>query len=197
MRENSIKYTYTCIQCGYCCNAGLEIYIREEDVSNWIRAEKAEYFKHIQIDPKSISSEGLSGYHIEEKNALKDILNKYGEEKFEEKKKELADFILKNHEYVGKDVLPLPIYTFIEDLGRMPILIPHDIRIVLKGQKLGIVYILKYDLQKKCPFLKENLCSIHDIKPIDCRMFPYKDDGSLKQDKNLLKICNGYKIIKK
>ena len=80
------KYEYKCIKCGQCCRAGLEISIRKEDVLTWIQAGKEEFASHIQIDPKSISSEGLGGYHIEEENALLELLKKYENEEYDEKK---------------------------------------------------------------------------------------------------------------
>jgi Fe-S-cluster containining protein len=185
------KYEYKCIKCGDCCRAGLEISIRKEDVLTWIKAGKEDYVSYVQIDPKSISSEGLGGYHIEEENALLDLLKNYGEEKYEEKKKELEAFIIKNHYYLGKGIVPLPIYTFIENLGRMPVLVPRSFQIVLEGMKWGIAYILKYYLNRFCPFQKDNMCSIHDIKPHDCKKFPYDDKGNLKTDPHILKICKG------
>lgn len=34
------------------------------------------------------------------------------------------------------------------------------------------IYIYKWLIHGKCPFLSGNLCSIHEIKPISCKMFP-------------------------
>ena len=189
------KYQYKCIKCGECCRAGLEISIRKEDILTWIRAEKENFVSHIQIDPKSISSEGLGGYHIEEENALLELLKNCDEEKYEEKKKELEAFITNNHEYLGKGIVPLPIYTFIDNLGRMPILVPKTFQVILEGMKWGIAYILKYQLNRFCPFQKDNLCSIHDIKPHDCKRFPYDEKGNLKTDSHILKICKGINLI--
>ena len=188
-------YEYNCLKCGKCCRAGLEISIRKEDVLRWIQAGKHDYSQHVQIDPKSISSEGLAGYHIEEENALLDLLKDYGEKEYEEKKKELESFILKNHSYQGKDNIPLPIYTFIPNLGRMPILIPRSFQVVLDGMKWGITYILKYQSNRCCPFQNDNLCSIQDIKPKDCKRFPYDKEGKLKTESHLLKICKGISVF--
>ena len=189
------KYKYKCNKCGNCCRAGLEISIRKEDGLRWIQAEKHDYFQHVQIDPKSISSEGLGGYHIEEENALLELLKVYNENEYEEKQKELEAFILNNHIYQGKDNIPLPIYTFIPDLGRMPILIPRNLQVALEGMKWGIAYILKYEPNRFCPFQKDDLCSIHDIKPNDCKRFPYDKEGKLKTDSFFLKICNGISVL--
>ena len=81
------KYEYKCNRCGQCCRAGLDISIRKEDILTWIQARKEDFTSHIQIDPKSISSEGLGVDHIEEENALLELFRKYGDEKYEEKKK--------------------------------------------------------------------------------------------------------------
>ena len=189
------KYEYECIKCGECCRAGLEISIRKEDILTWIQAKKEDFVSHIQIDPKSISSEGLGGYHIEEQNALLELLKKHGEEKYEEKKKELREFILDNHDFLGKGILPLPIYTFIEKLGRMPILVPRSFQVVLEGMKKSIAYILKYHLNRFCPFQEDNMCSIHDIKPYDCKRFPYDEQGNLKTDAHIIKLCKGISVL--
>jgi Fe-S-cluster containining protein len=189
------KDEYNCIKCGKCCRAGLEISIRKDDVLRWIRAERHDYFQHVQIDPKSISSEGLGGYHIEEGNALLELLKAYSDKEYENKKKELEAFILKNHTYQGKDNIPLPIYTYIQVLGRMPILIPRSFQVMLEGMKWGIVYILKYQSNRSCPFQKDNLCSIHDIKPNDCKRFPYDNEGKLKTDSFFLKMCKGIRSL--
>ncbi|MBN1801623.1 MAG: YkgJ family cysteine cluster protein [Candidatus Lokiarchaeota archaeon] len=186
-------YSYECKKCGKCCCVGLEISIRKEDVFLWREAHKVSFLQHIFIDPKSISVEGLGGFHIEEKNALVDLLKKYSGHYYEMKKKELKDFILSNHNFVGKSVIPLPVYTFIEELGRMPILIPKSFEILLEGIQWGLDYLLLYESSGKCPFLKNNLCDIHEIKPRDCKLFPYNEFGILKIDDYFLKICPGIK----
>ncbi len=187
------EYEYRCTRCGKCCKAGLEISIREEEVSNWIQAGKHDFSQHVQIDPKSISPEGLAGYHFEEENALLKLLEVHDEKQYEEKKKELQTFILENHIYYGKDNIPLPIYTFMPELGRMPIIIPKSLQVILKGIKWGIAYILKYKSNRCCPFQDNDLCSIQDIKPNDCNRFPYEKDGTLKTDPFFLKMCKGLK----
>ena len=188
-----MKYEFKCLRCGDCCRAGLEISIRREDILNWLQAGKNDFNVHVQIDSKSISSEGLAGYHIEEQNALMELLKVNNKEDYEIKKKELQEFILKNHDYLGKGMLPLPIYSFIETLDRMPILVPRTLEVVLEGIKRGIAYILKYKSDRRCPFQQDNLCRIQEIKPKDCKRFPYKEDGSLKTDNYILKICKGIK----
>lgn len=193
MKDIKEQILYKCIKCGSCCRAGLEISIHKEDVFKWIESDNHELLKNIQIDAKSISSEGLAGYHIEEKNALLEILNNYDKKFYEIKKQELKNFILNNHEYVGNGIIPLPIYTFIQELGRMPILLPHNFNIILEGINNKIDYIIKFNNEGTCPFLKNNTCSIHVIKPLDCKQFPYDDKGNIKNDNYFLKTCKGVK----
>jgi Fe-S-cluster containining protein len=179
--------------CGSCCRAGLEVVIEKEDIRRWIQHERNEFAKYIQIDPKCISYDGLAGYHIEEFNTLEKIKEKFKEQESKRKIEELHEFILKNHEYLGKGP-PLPIYTFLEDLGRMPILVPKDLMITIKGMELELVYILKFEEGGYCPFIKENLCSIHEIKPNVCKTFPYNKEGFLKIDDFFTKICKGLRL---
>jgi Fe-S-cluster containining protein len=189
-----IKYIYNCVKCGNCCRAGFDILIDKEDIENWIKLKKKFFLQHIQIDPKCISQTGLAGYHIEEVNTLKQIKEIYGEEHFDKKVKELTDFILENHNYLGKGI-PLPVYTILPELERMPILVPKTFQKVLEGLEWGLVYMIKLNLSGYCPFLKENLCTIHKIKPKVCKSFPYDNKGNLKVDNYSLKICKGFKQI--
>ena len=71
------KNSYKCVKCGNCCRAGLEISIRKQDMKKWINAGKYDFVEKIQIDPKSISPDGLAGYHIEEKNASYHLVNNW------------------------------------------------------------------------------------------------------------------------
>ncbi len=188
--QKNKEYEYKCIQCGNCCRAGFEVVIEKEDIERWIKYEQNEFVQFIQIDPKCISPTGLGGFHIEEVNTLQKIKETYKENEVNEKLEDLKQFILKNHNYFGKGS-PLPIYTFIPDLGRTPILVPKTFQIILEGLKWGLIYTIKFELGGYCPFLKENLCSIHQIKPNVCRSFPYTKNGELKIDDYLIKICKG------
>ena len=93
----------------------------------------------------------------------------------------MKHFILKKHLYLGKGK-PLPVYTFIENLGRMPILIPKSLKVALKGLEWDLVYLINFEPGGYCPFLKTNICSIHAIKPNVCYKFPYNNKGELKID---------------
>ncbi|MFX1442763.1 MAG: YkgJ family cysteine cluster protein [Promethearchaeota archaeon] len=188
--QNYKEINYECVQCGNCCRAGFEIVIEKEDIERWIKAKKNEFLQYIQIDPKCISPTGLGGYHIEEVNTLKKIEKKYKDNDVNEKLDELKDFILNNHTFLGNGP-PLPIYSFLPDLGRTPILIPKSFLTILNGLKWGLIYSLKFELGGYCPFLKENLCSIHPMKPNVCRSFPYNKNGELKIDDYFIKICKG------
>ena len=188
MRNN--QFHYECKKCGNCCRAGLEVVIEKQDIETWIRARKDDFSKYLQIDPKCISLEGLAGFHIEEKNTIQKIKDKFKDEKVNKKIQQLKRFIIENHFYLGKGK-PLPVYIFIEDLERMPILVPKSLKIVLKGLKWDLVYLLNFEPGGYCPFLKDNHCSIHDIKPNVCRNFPYNKNGELKIDEYFLKICQG------
>lgn len=190
-REQQLaKYKYKCVQCGNCCRAGFEIVLGQEDIDRWIKIGKSDYYQFIQIDPKCISKTGLAGYHIEEVNTLEILEKKYKDKEYKKKIEGLKKFILNNHQFLGNG-LPLPIFTFLPDLGRTPILAPKNFQVILKGLEWGLVYIIKFEISGYCPFLKENLCSIHKIKPNVCRSFPYNENGELKVDEFFIKICQG------
>jgi len=191
MKKMTKQISYKCVKCGNCCRAGLEISLHKLDVKRWIDARKNDFIDKIQIDPKSISPDGLAGYHIEEKNALLTLLRQFNNKEYQIKKEELKKFILENHDFIGNGIFPLPIYTLIEGLGRMPILVPHNFNVILQGLDRNIDYIIKFEKDGSCPFLSENICSIHEIKPFDCKEFPYDNEGNIKIDKYFLKICNG------
>lgn len=184
---------YSCKKCGNCCRAGLEVLIEREDIQLWKRIGKTNMKGYIQIDPKCISFTGLGGYHIEEANILMDIRDKYNDKDFNKKLDELKDFILLNHDYLGKGP-PLPIYTFLPNLGRTPILIPKNFNILMKGLERGLIYILRFEIGGYCPFLKENLCSINEFKPNVCKSFPYDKLGELRMDNFFLKNCKGFTL---
>lgn len=185
------SYHYECKKCGNCCRAGFDIHLRKQDILKWIQAEKTELLQYIQIDPKCISTEGLGGFHIEMDGGEESLGEKF--QRFTEtEKNDLINFILNNHDYVGEGELPLPIKTFIPGMGNRPILTPHSFEIILKGFKYNIIYILKLNLNT-CPLFEDNLCSIHEIKPIECSAFPYTVSGELKVDVFMLKICKGLK----
>jgi len=184
------KYKYKCVQCGNCCRAGLEIVLEQEDIERWIKSRHSDFYQYTQIDPKCISDTGLAGYHIEEINTLEILKKKYNGREYKKNLDKLKSFILKKHEFLGNGP-PLPIYTFISDLGRTPILVPKNLNDVLEGLKWKLVYVMLFEVGGYCPFLKDNLCSIHEIKPNVCRSFPYNEKGELKVDEFFIKICQG------
>lgn len=184
------EYKFNCNQCGNCCRAVFEVVIQKEDIEKWINGGHSDFYQFVQIDAKSISPTGLGGFHIEEVNTLEILKKKYKDKTYKKKLAKLKNFILKNHKFLGNG-LPLPIHTFITDLGRTPILVPKSLKKLLKGLEWGLVYIIKFEVGGYCPFLDKNLCSIHDIKPKVCRSFPYNEEGELKVDEFLINICQG------
>jgi len=188
----SKNFQFNCVQCGSCCRAGFEVVVERQDIELWIKAGKRDFYQFLQIDPKCISQSGLAGYHIEEINTLDKLNEQYDDDKYKNKLQELKDFILKNHSYLGKGP-PLPIYTILTKLGRTPILVPKNLNILIEGLKWGLVYIIKYESGGSCPFLRDNLCSIHEIKPKACKLFPYNEKGELRVDDFFIKICKGLK----
>ncbi len=184
-----MEYKHKCIKCGNCCRAGFDIYIRKEDILNWIENDKESFVKNIQIDPKCISIKGLGGFHIEVENE-DNTLGKDFQNFSEKEKKKLIEFILNNHDLLGNDDLPLPIYTFLPNIGPKPILSPKTIQIMINGLKRGLLYILNFNYGQ-CPYLKNNTCSIYKFRPKECRDFPFNNKGELTLDVHLLKLCKG------
>ncbi|TFG14937.1 MAG: hypothetical protein EU535_02420 [Promethearchaeota archaeon] len=130
--EKQENLKYECVKCGNCCRAGFEVNLEKEDIERWIKAGKLDFCHYIQVDPKCISSTGLGGFHIEEMNTLEMLQKKYQNKDYDKKLKQLKEFILMNHTYLGKGP-PLPIYTFLPNLGRTPILIPKNFDIIIEG----------------------------------------------------------------
>lgn len=188
--QKTDHYKFNCIQCGNCCRAGFEVVLEKRDIETWIKARHSEFYQYVQIDPKCISDTGLAGYHIEEVNTLEILKKKYNGKEYKKKLAKLKKFILKNHIFLGNGP-PLPIYTFLSDLGRTPILVSKTLKILIKGIEWGLVYIIKFEISGYCPFLKDNLCSIHEIKPYICRSFPYNEKGELNLGEFFLQICQG------
>jgi Fe-S-cluster containining protein len=63
----------------------------------------------------------------------------------------------------------------------MPVVLPHERENIIKATRMGFLqrrrifnkrrdyYIIKGDI---CPFLKGGACSIEEVKPLNCRIFP-------------------------
>ena len=179
--------------CGNCCRAGFDVHLRKQDILKWMKTERVQFLPYIQIDPKCISIEGLGGFHIEMDGGV-ESLGEIFQRFTETEKEDLINFILNNHDFRGKGELPLPIKTFLPGMGSRPILTPHSFDVILEGFKYNIIYILKLNLNT-CPFFEDNMCSIHEIKPIECSAFPYMVSGDLKVDDFMLKICKGLKKV--
>lgn len=195
--DNKIKrFRYECIRCGDCCRAGFEILIHADDAKRFIQHKKTDYVQYFEIDPKCISEQGLGGFHIEEANVLKRLKEGYNGEDYRIILEELKEFIDSKHIYLGESIYPLPIYTVFENYGRNPIIIPKSFVIMKDGwKKWGLVYRISFGTSRACHFLKDNVCSIHEIKPFECQVFPYDKEGNLRKDNHVLRICKGYKEI--
>lgn len=188
-QKDSEKYSFHCHQCGNCCRQGFEIYLTQEDILLW--EGHPEFLICIQIDPKSISESGLAGYHIEDKNAVIELKKRFSEDEFEQKLDELIKFIQKNHDYHGEMLEPFPIYTVLPKMKRRPILVPKSFEAIREGLDKDIAYMLRHNSKGVCPFLKDNICSIHKIKPNECRKFPFDKHDNLRIDDYLMKFCKG------
>ncbi|MFO8019715.1 MAG: hypothetical protein R6U96_13900 [Promethearchaeia archaeon] len=184
-------YDFKCQKCGNCCRAGLDVYIQREDIEKWEKRERTDLLKYLQIDAESISEEGLGGYHIEDNNAVLELKDKYSGKKLEKTLKKLISFIENNHHYAGIGNLPLPIYSIVPGKEKRPIFIPKSFQVIKKGIKRGIEYKIFKPLSGECPFLKDNLCSIQQIKPIVCELFPYDEEGNLDVGEFRLSLCKG------
>ena len=68
---------------------------------------------------------------------------------------------------------------------------PINYKVIYEGLKLGLNYILMFDPQGQCPFLKGNLCSIHELKPLACQKFPFDEKGQVRLVEHILKVCKG------
>jgi len=188
-----VYINYECIKCGNCCRSGFEVRVCKKDIINWIRLGKEKFTQNIKIDPKCIAPEGLGGYHLHEREDGKS-LGKLFQNFSEEEKDELINFIMNHHTFKGQDEIPLPIYTFLPNKPSRPVFIPKTLEIVKQGLKRKLVYILRFNLNT-CPFLKDNLCSIHEIKPEDCKYFPFDRSGNCYINDYELKICKGMQEI--
>lgn len=55
--------------------------------------------------------------------------------------------------------------------------------------------VLKFNNSKECFFLKDNICSVHFNKPLQCKLYPYTISQIVTGIKN--KSCNGIYSISK
>ncbi|MGV9205136.1 MAG: YkgJ family cysteine cluster protein [Promethearchaeia archaeon] len=184
---------FVCAQCGRCCRSGYEILIHPEDAKRWIQARRIDLIRQIQIDPKCISTNYQGNLHERKANLLSRLKSRFSPHELVKHLSHLIDFITHHHTYGGRDPRNVSIQTFIPGLTHMPVLIPKNFQVMREGWRRGLVYILKQEEGGKCPFLKHNLCSIHPIKPSDCKTFPYDIRGNLRKDIYTLSLCEGLK----
>jgi len=140
---------------------------------------------------------------------------------------ELEKFISENHNYLGepkvdrwgKPIEEIPFmdmnypgysemfpnaiqrpHWLLPNIGHRALLSPKVFQTIREGWMRGLRYQLISELNGGCDFLnkKDNICSIHEIKPKDCKEFPYHSKGKItKTDKIFLETCKGLKLIKK
>lgn len=188
------NFKFHCVRCGECCRVGYRVYIQKEDIKNWIETDQAEIIDYLKIDLKSISLKEFNRHQEEESSAIKEIRKNCINKAYDEKFNELINFIQRNHFYRGKEYTLLRYYTFLPNMRHNPILTPKTFEIVLEGLNKGLDYIINLDSKGFCPFLKLNLCSIHHFKPLACKRFPYKKNGTLRDGEYFLSICKGIVI---
>ncbi|MFX1606219.1 MAG: YkgJ family cysteine cluster protein [Promethearchaeota archaeon] len=174
----------------------------------WERQSKNEFLKHIQINPLSISPAGLGDYtYGESVIEIPGLVERRGENEefnkveFEKRLETMRNLVLENHDYCGEGETNLPVYSYFsfffpvdvyfEGVGPFPIFRPQAFTVILKGMDLGVKYVLSFDSHGQCNFLEEDLCSIHEIKPVACQRFPFNQDGALRVDERVLEICCG------
>lgn len=206
--RKELKYRYRCKLCGNCCRHYWDIILTKEDVLKWDQNGKDEFLKHIQINPLSISPAGLGDYTcgvsvIEIPGIVesKDEGKEFNKMEFENRLERIRKFVLDNHDYLGEGTGNLPVHsyfsfffpvnTYFEEVGNMPIFRPQSFVVMLTGMDMGVKYVLSFDSLGQCFFLKENLCSIQEIKPVACQEFPFDQVGSLRTAERVLDICRG------
>ena len=188
-----LHYDYECVMCGECCRAGYKVFIKPKDVERWKHKEKFDFLKYFQIDPDSISEKDSTIYQEKDGKAILEIRKNF-KKNYQKKLKELIGFIEKNHIYRGADNFPHGYYTILPNMRKNPILTPKNYDIMLDGiNKKKINYIITLDSVGKCPFLNLNQCLINHLKPEACKRFPFKKDGTLRDDDYFFTICRGIK----
>jgi Fe-S-cluster containining protein len=80
--------------------------------------------------------------------------------------------------------------------GPRAILSPKNFEVIKEGWQHNLTYYLIYELYGGCGFLKNNLCSIHEYKPLACKEFPFNRRRlSQEADSIFLQTCKGLKRI--
>lgn len=159
-----------------------------------MKLDKVELLDNIILNPECISINNKTEANSKEGFTIKNIKK---QKTFCEKQlNELVDFIQKSHLYYGRSCLKSYTKTIIPNVSYDPIFTPKTFETILEGLDLGLRYIVRTDAIGACTFLKLNKCSINEIKPLDCKRFPYNEDGSLRKDYPFLSICNGLKRMR-
>ncbi|MBY9017927.1 MAG: hypothetical protein KGD66_03750 [Candidatus Lokiarchaeota archaeon] len=193
---NTSLKAFKCIKCGECCRAGYNVYIQKIDIEKWKKIERNELLEHIIINPKCIAINDNIEFNSVRGTTLAKIRANKNYRDYNGKFNLLIRFIQKNHRYYGKNPSYLDIWTIIPNQESDPIYIPKDFETILNGLELGLEYILHSDAFGRCPFLKLNLCLIHEIKPLACKKFPYTKEQCLRNDDIYLLICRCLEKVK-
>lgn len=202
------EVSYHCQKCGNCCRQPWEIIIQKEDALKWETAGKQEFLQHIQINPISISPVGLGdpgfGASMIELPQMEQK-TEFNDKNFESRLKIIKNFVLENHNYLGEGTFQFPVHgyfafffptdAYFKGMGERPIFSPKSFKTVLDGIELGLQYILIFNPEGQCHFLEGNLCSIHDLKPVACQMFPLDANGDLRVEEKILNLCRGFEIF--
>lgn len=170
-----VTYTFECIQCGECCKIPTKIIVSKQDIVKWREKNLQGYLECVQICPTTFSPVKLR-------------------ELTEDKRDELINFILTNHTFRGEGDGFLIDRPYINrNWSSRPILSPKEFETVITGIKLGLEYIILNELTGKCHFLKDNSCSIQELKPSSCKLFPYDRKNQIRVNKRILEVCTGIK----
>jgi len=175
-RAKDFSFSYfKCAMCGECCRTGYDIYVNREDVEKWKKLNKKKLLDFVVVNPKCISVNIETKLNSEIENIKKRINKQY--DNFDWKIEELINFLKENHPYYSRSLLRQYIKTILPDIDYIRMIIPKSFNSILIGLEFGWEYIIKTDISGKCPYLDSNLCSIHDFKPIGCKMFPINKDN--------------------
>ncbi len=188
---------FRCIKCGKCCKAGYIVPIQKIDIKKWKNMERNDLLNNIMINPKSFNIKIDVKIHYGSSSEKKKANIIY--QSYNKKKQLLVRFIENNHRYYRKKEIPLSSYKKTIGFYKQyyPVIVPIDFNTVINGLELGIEYIIKLNPIGRCPFLRINLCTIHKVKPIACKKFPYVKDNCLRNNYQFISIYKRAKKLKK
>ena len=204
-------YHYSCVQCGNCCKSYV-VAIHKDDIKKWTSLGKEEEFlRQIEVDMIALQFKNMAGEEWLRKNNLFSVdldenraidlkfrIHQYRNE-FKDELNDISNFLLENHDIMDK-ISEETLHPnqnqhwFISGITEHQKLIPLSFQVIRDGITKGISYILKRNKYRKCPFIENNLCSIHAYKPVGCAAFP-RPDAIPRDFDNLLKSCKGLRRL--